>query len=144
LTLWRKPVSFAPWTILDRGKESAMRVAPIAVFLFIASTAHAQSGALTTSNDLFGRGAPKQIQFVPVDTSRAIAPQASLGQAVRPTSSKMTNPFNLSSIFPKISMPSWPPKSAQVSVLPQAQNIYQPTPPKGAVSLFGSANKRVN
>jgi|SRR4051794_2170165 hypothetical protein len=119
-----------------------MRFAPTAVFLILTSTAHAQVGA--TANDLFGRGAPKQRKDVPVDLSKALAPHASFGQAVRPVSSKVNNPFNLSSVFPKISFPSFPPKTAQVSVLPQSQNMFQPSPPKGAVSLFGSANKRVN
>src|SRR5436309_554241 len=108
-----------------------MRFAPTAVMLFMAATAHAQSGANTlTSNpqDLFGRGAPKQITNVPIDLSKALAPHASFGQAIRPMSSKVNNPFNLSSVFPKISFPSFPPKTAQVSVLPQAQNIFQPTP----------------
>ena len=132
---------------IGQQRENAMRFTAIVVVFVLASAAHAQTGANTLTRnpqDLFGRGAPKQITFTPIDTSKALAPQPSISQAIRPPSSKANTPFNLSSVFPKISMPSWPPKTVQTSVLPQSQNIFQPTPPKGAVSLFGGANNRVN
>jgi hypothetical protein len=44
---------------------------------------------------------PQQLNFVPIDTSKAI------GVAPRP------QPFSLGSIFPTFHMPTWPPKIGQ-------------------------------
>jgi hypothetical protein len=123
-----------------QGKEAAMRFASIVAMLVIAGAARAQ-GSASGVERLFGRtGAPRELKFVPVDTSRALAPSASFGNVMRAPASQVIKPLNLTNIFPKITMPSWPPKTAQTSVLPQAQNIYQPAPPKG-VNLFNFSPK---
>jgi hypothetical protein len=106
-----------------------MRFASLVVVLALADAAQAQVSGV------WG-GAPRQLNFVPIDTSKVVTPTGTLSQAMRMPSTQANRPFSFSNIMPKFSLPSWPPKTPQVSVLPQSQNIYQPNPPKGAVNLF--------
>ena len=118
-----------------------MRFASLLVVLALAGHASAQGSGIAGSN-IFG-GAPRQIVSTPIDTSKAIAPQTSVSRALRTPSSKANFPFNLSGIMPSISLPSFPPKTAQVSVLPQSLNPFQPTPIKGGVNMMNiSPNKK--
>jgi hypothetical protein len=48
--------------------------------------------------------------------------------------------FNLSRVFPKISLGRWPPVVPSVPVLGQKDNPFQPNPPKG-VNLFDPPKK---
>ena len=48
--------------------------------------------------------------------------------------------FNLSHVFPKISLGTWPPKVPNVSILGAKNNPYQPNPPRG-VNLFNPPAK---
>jgi hypothetical protein len=118
-----------------------MRCAAIGFTLLLAGTCQAQVS--TTGTSVWG-GAPRNITFTPIDTSKAVGPSSNLSKAFKmPSATSATNkPFNLTNMMPSISLPSWPPKTPQVSVLPQTQNIYQPTPPKGAVNLFNYPKKK--
>ena len=117
-----------------------MRFASLVVVLAFAGTSAAQGNSSTGSN-IWG-GAPKAIVPVPIDTSKALALQNS-SKALRTPSSKTNSPFNVSGIFHSISLPTFPPKAPQVSVLPQAQNPFQPNGVKGGVNMFNiSPNKK--
>jgi hypothetical protein len=110
-----------------------MRFASLFVVLAIANASYAQGGAAAVAS-IWG-GTPRQIVNVPIDTSKALGP-GNVSKAFKTPSSQLNSPMNLGGIFPSLSLPSWPPKIPQVSVLPQKLNPFQPTPPKGAVNLL--------
>lgn len=68
---------------------------------------------------------PRKIQFKTIDTSKAMKPPntSKAFHAMSPTTGPNVNHF-----FPKLSLGSWPPKTANVSVLDQKKNVYQPKP----------------
>jgi len=113
-----------------------MRIFALAIVLLTTASAQAQVGGA----NVWG-GTPRSLNFTPVDTSRAIG-ASNLNTAFRPPSAATNKPFNLGSLMPNITMPSWPPKNAQVSVLPQKQNPFQPNPIKGGVNMFPSPTKK--
>lgn len=80
----------------------------------------------------------RNIQFKPIDTSRAMRPTAA-DKAFRPYSQPRTSP--LDRLFPKLNIATWPPKVANVFVVDQKSNPYQPNPPKG-INPFAAANKK--
>lgn len=112
-----------------------MRLASLAAVLCLAGIApglaHAQSALFNT---------PRNITSVPVDTSRALNTQNQASRALKlPSQSNAAGTaFNLGNIFPRISLGNWPPKTPNVSVLPQSQNMFQPSAPvsRGAVNLM--------
>ncbi len=110
-----------------------MRLVPLALILFLAGVANAQSSVIG--------GTPRNIVNVPVDTSKALSTTANASRALRTPSAATNSPFNLGNIFPKISLGTWPPKTPQVSMLPQSQNVYQPNGVKGGVNPFTPAKK---
>src|SRR5262245_26916429 len=113
------------------------RLASLALVLCFAGAAHAQSGLFTT---------PRNLTYTPIDTSKALNTQVSASRALKlPSQSNVANkPFNIGNVFPKISLGNWPPKTPQVSVLPQSQNIFQPNTPvqQGAVNLMTPPAKK--
>lgn len=58
---------------------------------------------------------PRQINFTKVDTSRAMQAPNLGGAFAKPG---QQTPLGLNSMFPKISLGSWPPKLPNVSILP--------------------------
>jgi hypothetical protein len=67
----------------------------------------APAGAQQPATSFWTGADPRHINFTPVDTSQFYK-KYNLTQVVRtPTQQKA---FDLSNIFPKITMPSWPPK----------------------------------
>lgn len=80
---------------------------------------------------------PRQIQFKQVDTSKAIRPSAASRAFHSP--SPISNP-GINRFFPKLSLGSWPPNRANVSVLNPKQNNFQPILPKGK-NPFGEIKK---
>jgi hypothetical protein len=87
----------------------------------------------------FYPGAPVNLQNVPINTTNALKGSSFVSSMGSSTSkSAMTN-FNFTSFFPKITTPSWPPKTGQAaSVLPQSQNVFQPNPIKGRGPFDGA------
>ena len=82
----------------------------------------------TQTPSSFSMGAnPRQINFTRVDTSKALQPTASLSKAF--TKPGQQTPPGLGSMFPKISLGSWPPKLPNVSILP-SNPFSQVTPKK--------------
>ncbi len=119
-----------------------MRFASLIAILALAGAASAQGTSGSPVSNLFG-GTPRPIVFTPIDSSKALAPQANIGKALRTPSSPLNSSFNINRFIPNISMPSFPPKTPQLSVLPQAQNPFQPHPIKGGVNMTNiSPNKK--
>jgi hypothetical protein len=98
--------------------------------LFLAD-ARAQTGNFATGQQAgrFLTGANRQnLTFTKIDTSRALkAP--TMSSAFRPPPQPKA-PAGLGTVFPKISLGSWPPKLPSVGIL-QGKNPFQPNPPPG-------------
>ena len=91
------------------------------------ATARAQSGGRP-----FYVGANVELKNVPVDVSKALKPSSSYGQSLLGSSSKTAlSTMNFANLFRNSAVPSWPPPTVTSTVLPQAQNIFQPNPLKG-------------
>ena len=89
---------------------------------------HAGAQDFQTAQPNFWAGTrARDVKFVPIDTTKALQPRNV--QAFHPVQQQRA--FHLSNIFPKFTMPSWPPRTANVTVLDQKQNVFQPNPPKG-------------
>jgi len=71
---------------------------------------------------------PRNITFQPIDTSRAMRPGAT-DRAFRAPGQMRTT--GIDRFFPKLNIATWPPKVANVFVLPQSSNQFQPNVPKG-------------
>lgn len=71
---------------------------------------------------------PRAINFQKIDTSKALAPvnTSSVFRAPRAPST-----FQLSNVFPKISLGSWPPKTANAPILKPYSTPFQPNPLPG-------------
>jgi hypothetical protein len=100
------------------------------VALLLMNSALAQQPA----NNFF---TPRTPVFVPIDTAKATK-SLNVNSAFRTPA--QTKPFSLTNVFPKVSMPSWPPKIASTPVLSQKNNPYQPNPIMG-VNPFGPSPK---
>src|SRR5205085_439128 len=85
-------------------------------------------------------GAPGNIVNVPVDVSKAMRPSSNGALNLGVTSGSAFRGLNFGNIMPKIGLGSLPGPIPQVSMLPQKQNAFQPTPPKG-LNLFDKAPK---
>jgi hypothetical protein len=83
---------------------------PVSVMLALAVPVMAQQPAGT----FFG-SQPRNITFKPIDTSNAVG-SLNVNKAFRPPRAPST--FSLSNVFPKISLGSWPPKTANPPVFP--------------------------
>lgn len=70
---------------------------------------------------------PSSLRFQPVDTSRAMRPD-NINSAFRPTPAP--SKFSLGSMFPRMGMPSWPPRIARTPIL-KGPTPFQPNPIKG-------------
>jgi hypothetical protein len=77
---------------------------------------------------LFNGVNPRNINLVPIDTNKALK-SMNVSTAFRTPSQQKA--FSLTNVFPKISMPSWPPKIATPSILSQKNNPFQPNPVLG-------------
>ncbi len=86
------------------------------------------------ANNFFTGVNPRNLTMNKIDTTQALK-KYNFNTAFRNQNTPKT--FNLGGIFPKISMPSWPPKIASTPVLPKAQNQFQPNPIFGK-NPFGS------
>ncbi len=80
---------------------------------------------------------PNTVRFQPVDTSRAMRP-GNLNSAFRPPPSP--SKFSLGSLFPKLAMPSWPPRIASTPIQ-TGPNPFQPNPILGQ-NPFRPATKK--
>ncbi len=70
---------------------------------------------------------PHQLTFRPIDTSRALRPSSQASTFYQPK----VKPFGLNTVFPRISLGSWPPKLPNIFVLPRKDNPFQPNPIRG-------------
>jgi len=113
-----------------------MRIASLILVLSCSATAQAQVGG----TNVWG-GTPRAFNFTPIDTSKAVG-ATNLSHAFRSPSTAANKPLNLSGLFPSITLPSWPPKTAHVTALPQSQNPFQPNGIKGGVNPFTPAKKK--
>jgi hypothetical protein len=123
-----------------------MRYVAFGLVLLFAGTANAQVTQATAvagaGTNVWG-GAPRNIVNTPIDTSKTVGMSSNLSKAFKTqTSGSSLMPINLGNMFRSVSLPSFPPQAPQVSVMPQTQNIFQPTPPKGAVNLFNFPKKK--
>jgi hypothetical protein len=81
--------------------------------------------AQQTGSSFFTGVNPRTRVDVPIDTSKALKTM-NINNAFRtPAQAK---PFSLTSIFPTVHMPTWPPKVASTPVLSQKNNPFQPNP----------------
>ncbi len=78
---------------------------------------------------------PRNITFEPVDTSRALG-QPNFTRNFRPLSGGGRF-FNFTNFFRPISLGSWPPNRANVTVLPPYSSPFQPNPIRGSNPFFG-------
>lgn len=112
-----------------------------------AQTTTATSGTTTTATSgttsatipgSWSGTTPRNISFVPVDTSKAMKPSANIAKAFHaaPTPSGP----NLSNFFHKMTFGAWPPTRANVTVLDQKQNVFQPKPV--GVNVFDLGKKK--
>jgi hypothetical protein len=99
------------------------------------------SCARAQSNTLGYVGAPVTITNVPIDTSKAIGMTSNVGQSLLGTTSNtfLNTGLNFQSFFKtsRFSLPSFPGTAPTSTVLPQTQNVFQPTLPKGNNPLTG-------
>lgn len=66
---------------------------------------------------------PRNITMTPIDTSKATRAFDFSKSFRTPTQTKT---FNLSNVFPKIHLPTWPPIVPSTPVLGKSQNPFQP------------------
>ncbi|HEX3315030.1 MAG TPA: hypothetical protein VHR72_09075 [Gemmataceae bacterium] len=97
--------------------------------------------ARAQSNTLGYVGAPVTITNVPIDTSKAIGMNTNAGQSLLgATSNSLLNTgLNFQNFFKtsRFSLPSFPGTAPTSTVLPQTQNLFQPTVPTGKSPLTG-------
>jgi hypothetical protein len=86
-------------------------------------TAQQSPGTVFMSN--FNGVNPRAINNVPFDASKAMKNLNIPSTFRTPAQSK---PFNLSHIFPKVQLGSWPPIVPNTPVLSQKNNPFQPNP----------------
>lgn len=103
-------------------RSRAIAAATILTLAFAAS-AEAQQAAGN-----WGGVNPRNITFQPIDTSRALRPGAT-DRAFRAPGQMRTT--GIDRFFPKLNIATWPPRVANVFVMPQTSNQFQPNPPKG-------------
>jgi hypothetical protein len=108
--------------------RNGVRTVAVLVALGLALRAEAQQ---SPASSFFTGANPRQINFKPIDVSQATKAFNMSNMVPRPTPATA---FSFSNIFPRMSMPSWPPKVG-VNQLPQGTNPYQPNRPIG-VNLF--------
>lgn len=68
---------------------------------------------------------PRKVQFKQIDTTKAIRPSSATSAFHAPPKLKATG---VDRFFPKLSLGSWPPGRATVSVLDPKANPFQPNP----------------
>jgi len=126
-----------------------MRAATVLISLLMTIALSLQGAAQTTSTATSGTSSattlgswvgtnPRNINFVPIDTSKALTPSSNLAKAFHPAPTP-SGP-NLSNIFRKFTFGAWPPTTANVSVLDQKQNVFQPKPV--GVNVFDLGKKK--
>jgi hypothetical protein len=112
--------------------EEGVTVRALSVLLWAALAAMTltiPASAQTMSSSQFFQGFngvnPRNVTFSAIDTTKAMQTM-NVNSAFRPSAQQ--KPFNLTNILPKVSMPSWPPKVATPTILPQKSNPFQPNP----------------
>jgi hypothetical protein len=88
----------------------------------------------TSPSSIFTGVNPRTHKDVPFDANKAMR-TFNASNFVRTPAQQKT--FSLSSAFPRIHMPSWPPKIPTLSIMPQKNNPFQPYPVNG-INPFGS------
>ncbi len=102
-----------------------MRTAICFVGTALALAAAIPAGAQQSFSSTFNGVNPRNINLVPLDTNKALK-SMNVSTAFRtPTQQKA---FSLGNVFPKISMPTWPPRIGTPSILSQKNNPFQPNP----------------
>jgi hypothetical protein len=73
---------------------------------------------------------PRDIKVVPIDVSKAMQPLNNVNRTFR--TPRPPTPFTLSQFFPRVTLPSWPPKKAFTPILPKSpfETITTLPPPK--------------
>jgi len=105
-----------------------MRAATLAGGLLImAALAIPVIAQQTTASSMFTGVNPREIKSVPVDTSKAMKAM-NINNAFKTPASPAKGIMNIGNIFPKISMPSWPPKLPSTPILSKQNNPFQPNP----------------
>jgi len=99
--------------------------------LAVLSLALPASAQATARSNFFTGADPRNIKSVPIDVSKAAQAFKMNNMMKTPTPQKAVS---LTNLFPKFSMPSWPPRVG-VPTLPQGTNPFQPNRPVG-VNLF--------
>jgi hypothetical protein len=95
------------------------------------AAAQQSQGAVFMSN--FSGVNPRNINFVPLDTTKAMK-NLNVNSAFR--TPQQSQSLSLSSLFPKFQLGSWPPIVPNTPVLSQKNNQFQPNPILGK-NLFG-------
>ncbi len=105
-----------------------------AAFMLLALAAPAHSQDPSRPSSITGLGFaqtlngvnPRNIVNVPVDTTKAMA-TLNINSAFKTPS--QTKPFSLGNMFPKFSLPSFPPKQASTPILTPQNNPFQTITP---------------
>jgi hypothetical protein len=92
---------------VDTGAQQPLQVQPIPTL-----TQQQQAASFLTGVN------PQTKKLVPIDVSKAMQPLNNVNKTFRPL--RPPAPFTLSQFFPKVTLPSWPPKKAVTPVLPQS------------------------
>ena len=117
--------------------------------LVCVATSDAQQAVTTSGKSLVPAGTaassfngvdPRKLTFTPVNTTGAMH-TLNTTNIVRTTNTAQ-QPSTLSKFFHGFSLPSWPPKPATTSILPQKSNPFQPTLPKGQYTFPPAASQK--
>ena len=95
-----------------------------ALNLALVMPASAQSAGTTFMTGFNGVN-PRNITNVKIDTTNAMR-TLNINNAFRTPA--MQKPFSLTTLFPSVHLPSWPPAIASAPILPQSNNPFQPNP----------------
>jgi hypothetical protein len=94
----------------------------VALNLALAMPASAQSAGTTFMSGFNGVN-PRNINMVKIDTNQAMR-NLNINSAFRTPAQQ--KPFSLTTLFPSVHIPSWPPAIASTPILPQKNNPFQP------------------
>jgi hypothetical protein len=81
---------------------------------------------------------PRNLQFKPIDTSKAMKAFPTNKAFHTPSPVKNTG---IDRFFPKLTLGSWPPRQGIVTIADGKNNPFQPNPPKG-VNWFNMTGKK--
>lgn len=116
-----------------------MRHAVLGVLVMLAAVLPARGQVGSSSPFIIGN--PVQINNQPIDINKALRPTNNAMRSMNLASPQSSSfrMLNFNSLMRNMSLGTFPTTAPQVSMLPQKQNVFQPTVPKGGFNLFGGS-----